>query len=293
MKIKKRKIKNQRLILLLLFSCLLALMLPPISFAVAEPIRTEKANVISTAIFEMEWNKTIGGAEEEYANSLIQTADGGFILVGDTYSYGAGEKDAWLVKTDANGQLEWNKTFGGTSWDYEVRAVQTADGGIVLGGSTSSYGAGDSDFWLVKTDASGQAEWNKTFGGAEGDFASSLIQTADGGYALAGSTHLYRVDDDDFDFWLVKTDASGQAEWNKTFGGENDDVANSMIQTADGGYVLAGSTGDDIWLIKLNESEITTTTTTTTTVDGGPGFELEVLILSLTLFFLFARKRRS
>ncbi|MHA2335261.1 MAG: hypothetical protein ACXAEU_24735, partial [Candidatus Hodarchaeales archaeon] len=209
---------------------------------------------------QVEWTKTFGDPAWASANSLIQTVDGGYALAGSIGGYWNVPKDIWLVKMDASGQVEWNQTYGGLEWnqiygglDEYAALIQTADGGYALA-ATRSYGAGDSNFWLVKTDARGQAEWNQTYGGSEDEYADALIQTADGGYALAGATKSYGAGDSDF--WLVKTDARGQAEWNKTFGGEAWETASSLIQTADGGYTLAGGTesygagGSDIWLVK-------------------------------------------
>ena len=204
----------------------------------------------------MMWNKTYGGASGEMATSLIQTTDKGYTLGGWTYSYGAGESDYWLVKTDANGQAEWNQTFGGPDFDYAHCLIHTTDGGYALVGSSISFGAGESDFWLVKTDANGQAEWNQTFGGPDWDWAHCLIHTADGGYALAGRTSSFGAGENDF--WLVKTDANGQHEWNQTFGGTAFDDAKSVIQTVDGGFALAGMTESsgagnaDFWLVKTD-----------------------------------------
>ncbi|MFX0115849.1 MAG: hypothetical protein ACFFB3_14965 [Candidatus Hodarchaeota archaeon] len=230
---------------------LMLLMLIPLSSSIGEP-----AGAKNTTTFDIEWERTFGGPEKEGASAMLQTADGGYALAGGTESFGAGNGDFWLVKTDASGQLEWNQTFGGYWEEGASSVLQTADGGYILAGATVSYGAGATDFWLVKTDASGQLAWNQTFGGPEEERASSLLQTADGGYILAGATGNYP----DADFWLVKTDASGKLAWNQTFGGPEQDGAMSVCQTADGGYVLAGGTDSfgagngDIWLVKTDAS---------------------------------------
>jgi hypothetical protein len=153
------------------------------------------------------WNRTYGGTKDDEAYSLVQTGDGGYALAGQTNSSGAGGYDAWLVKTDANGNMLWNKTYGGTGWDGATSLVQTGDGGYALAGQTNSFGAGSNDFWLVKTDANGNMLWNKTYGGTGDDGAYSLVQTGDGGYALAGYTKSSGAGG--YDAWLVKTDASG------------------------------------------------------------------------------------
>jgi len=201
----------------------------------------------------MQWNMTYGGTSLEYALALVQTVDGGYALAGDTYSFGAGSYDAWLVKTDSEGNALWNMTYGGTSTDWAHALVQTADGGYAIAGYTGSFGAGSGDFWLVKTDSSGNAQWNKTYGGTDSDGACALVQTVDGGYALAGFTISYGAGS--YDFWLVKTDANGNEQWNQAYGGTGDDGAWSVIQTVDGGYAVTGYTGSygagcDFWLIK-------------------------------------------
>jgi len=205
---------------------------------------------------EEEWNRTFGGTDWDVAYSVQQTTDGGYILAGQTWSYGAGELDFWLVKTDSNGTKVWNKTFGGTGRDWAESVQQTSDGGYILAGSTWSYGAGELDFWLVKTDSNGNKEWDKTFGGIDSDHAWSVQQTSDGGYIIAGGTWSYGAGY--WDFWLVKADSDGNEQWNQTFGGTGDDYANSVRQTADGGYILAGQTWPygagscDFWLVKAD-----------------------------------------
>jgi len=207
---------------------------------------------------EEEWNKTFGGTGSDRAYSVQQTSDGGYILAGGTYSYGAGSYDFWLVKTDLSGEKQWDKTFGGTGSDRAYSVQQTSDGGHILAGGTYSYGAGSGDFWLVKTDSSGEKQWDKTFGGTGSDYAYSVQQTSDGGHILAGGTYSYGAGSGDF--WLVKTDSSGEKQWDKTFGGTGSDYARSVQQTSDGGYILAGSTtsygagSGDFWLVKTDSS---------------------------------------
>ncbi|MFX1252887.1 MAG: hypothetical protein ACFFCZ_14870 [Promethearchaeota archaeon] len=223
-----------------------------------------------------QWNQTYGGVEDDYAEALIQTTDGGYALAGRTATYGAGDYDFWLVKTDSNGLSQWNQTYGGVADDAAEALIQTTDGGYALAGWTNSYGAGYSetqvykkygDFWLVKTDSNGLSQWNQTYGGVEDDYAEALIQTTDGGYALAGRTATYGAGD--YDFWLVKTDSNGLSQWNQTYGGVADDAAEALIQTTDGGYALAGWTNSygagysetqvykkygDFWLVKTDSN---------------------------------------
>ncbi|MCJ7423483.1 hypothetical protein MUP01_04340, partial [Candidatus Bathyarchaeota archaeon] len=206
------------------------------------------------------WNRTYGGTGWDYASALIQTSDGGYALAGYTNSSGAGNGDFWLVKTDASGNEQWSKTYGGTNWDYANALVQTTDGGYALAGVTYSFGAGNGDFWLVKTDASGNEQWNKSYGGTNWDYANALVQTSDGGYTLAGRTASFTGSPSNFDFWLVKTDASGNEQWSKTYGGWLFEAVLALVQTTDGGYALAGETSSfgagngDFWLVKTDAS---------------------------------------
>ena len=158
---------------------------------------------------ESKWVKTLGGSGGDYAYSVQQTSDGGYILAGFTNSYGAAYDHVWLIKTAANGNEVWDKTFGGISGDWASAVQQTSDGGYILAGGTGSFGAGYGDAWLIKTDANGIEVWDKTFGGISDDWAFAVQQTSDGGYILAGSTYLY--DASYYDAWLIKTDANGNA----------------------------------------------------------------------------------
>jgi hypothetical protein len=203
----------------------------------------------------MAWNKTFGGPGNDYGHSARETSDGGYVIAGSTDSYGSGSGDVWLIKTDSSGNATWDKTFGGPSEDHGYSVQQTSDGGYVIAGSTDSYGAGSGDVWLIKTDSSGNATWDKTFGGSGVDWGHSVRQIPDGGYIIAGYTGSYGAGGD---AWLIKTDSSGNMAWNKTFGGSGDDYGHSVQQTSDGGYVIAGSTdsygsgNDDVWLIKAD-----------------------------------------
>jgi hypothetical protein len=205
---------------------------------------------------EEAWNKTFGGTDPDGASSVQQTSDGGYILAGYTYSYGAGSSDFWLVKTYSDGSKQWDKTFGGTHYDCIFSVQQTSDDGYILAGVTESYGAGNGDLWLVKADSEGNEQWNRTFGGIDPDCAVSVQQTSDSGYILAGYTESYGAGRSDF--WLVKTDSKGNKEWDKTFGGTDHDYVSSVQQTSDGGYILAGGTmsydtgNGDFWLVKTD-----------------------------------------
>ena len=139
----------------------------------------------------LQWNKTYGGAGTDYVNSIISTTDGGYLMVGQTNSWGAGGYDLDVIKTDSLGNMQWNKTYGGAGNDKAYGAIRTNDGGYAITGNTDSYGAGLVDYWLVKLDSSGIMQWNKTYGGTNGDAAFSLVQTSDGGYAVTGGNYLW------------------------------------------------------------------------------------------------------
>jgi len=204
------------------------------------------------------WKKTYGGTQYDDACALIETSDGGFALAGITNSFGAGDYDIWLIKTDSAGNMEWNKTYGGPEYDTTWSLVETSEGGFVLAGITTSFGAGKEDFWLIKTDSAGNMEWNKTYGGPRGDDSRSLIITSDGGFIITGLTYSFGTETGDF--WLIKTDSAGNMEWNKTYGGPEYDHPRSLVVTSDGGFVISGcktsyDTGkSDVWLMKTDSA---------------------------------------
>jgi predicted secreted protein len=204
------------------------------------------------------WNKTYGAGGDDQAHGVTETVDGGYVLVGETQSFGAGGQDFYLIKTDAAGNMQWNRAYGGPDNEVAWSVIQTEEGGFALVGYTYSFGAGDADIWLVKVDAYGNVQWNKTYGGTGSDWAHSFFQTSDGGYALGGSSSSFGAGN--ADCWLVKTDSYGNMQWNKTYGGTGDDVSFSMIRTNDGGYLLIGATdsfgagGNDLWVVKTDSA---------------------------------------
>jgi len=153
--------------------------------------------------------KAIGRPGAEMGNSLIQTSDGGYAIAGHTESFGAGDWDIYVVKLDANGNLQWTKTIGGESDDWGFSLIQTSDGGYAIAGITQSFGAREPDVYVVKLDATGNLQWTKTIGGPEHGRGLSLIQTSDGGYAIAGSTQSFGAGE--WDIYVVKLDKNGDA----------------------------------------------------------------------------------
>ena len=202
------------------------------------------------------WDKTFGGIYHDYAVSVVSTSDGGYAIVGVTWSKGAGNGDFWVLKLDAHGNLLWDKTFGRSSFDVASAIVSTPDGGYAVAGYTASKGAGGYDFWVLKLDTHGNLLWDKTFGGKSDDMATSIVSTPDGGYAVAGFTASKGAGG--YDFWVLKLDTHGNLLWDKTFGGKSDDSAKSLVSTPDGGYAVAGVTWSkgagegEYWVLKLD-----------------------------------------
>ena len=162
-----------------------------------------------------QWEKIFGGLAIDGTNvnansRILQTSDGGYIIDSYTSQNGAGGKDLWLIRTDAAGNEIWSKTFGGKGDDFGTTIQQTSDGGYIITGHTSSYGAGGMDLWMIKTDASGNEIWSKTFGGKGDDFGTAVQQTSDGGYIMTGRTSSYGMGG--MDLWMIKTDANGSVE---------------------------------------------------------------------------------
>jgi len=212
------------------------------------------------------WTRTYGGGNGEQGNSVAPTADGGYIVTGYTWSFGAGVADVYLIKTNAAGDTDWTRTYGGTSGDEGLSVQQTVDGGYIVAGVTHSIGAGIADVYLIKTNAAGDTDWTRTYGGTSGDEGLSVQQTVDGGYIVAGVTHS--IGAGIADVYLIKTNAAGDTDWTRTYGGTSNDEGHSVRQTADSGYIIAGYTSSfgagsqDLYLIKTNASGDTVWTRT-------------------------------
>ena len=225
-------------------------------------------------------------AEEsnDEAESIQQTSDGGYIVAGTSLSFNGditghhgsyANDDCWIVKLDKNGNIQWQKSLGGSSNDLARSIQQTSDGGYILAGGTESDDGdvssnhGSDDAWIIKLDFIGNIQWQKNLGGRGSDEAEFIRQTNDGGYIVAGGTFS---NDGDVsgnhggeDYWIVKLNDKGNIQWQKCLGGSSDDFVGSILQTNDGGYILAGGIGvnngdisgncgsDGAWIVKLDD----------------------------------------
>lgn len=247
---------------------------------------------------ELDWQKSIGGEGADLLQSIRLTRDGGFILAGTSNSQkGFHKKDScrglddfWIVKLNAKGGEQWQRTIGGSGQELLQSITPTADGGYIVGGSSSSekssklkngaedpFGKkddsyGNLDYLVVKLDSEGNTEWQKTYGGQYADQLRSIIPTRDGGYLLGGSSNSPESGNKSekcygqSDYWVVKLDSKGELEWQKAYGGEGDDQLQAVLLSRDGNYLLAGSSnsattgnknasngkGTDFWLLKID-----------------------------------------
>jgi hypothetical protein len=224
------------------------------------------------------WSKTYGGSETERAYCVQQTQDNGYIVAGHTCSFGAGQCDVWLLKLNANGDTAWTKTYGGSNYDFSKSVMQLSDGGYIIAGHTGSYGAGSYDFYLIRTEASGEVIWENAYGGSQWDMAWSVDTTAEGGFITTGWTESFGAGGEDV--YVVKTDADGDTLWTKVLGGTGDDDGREVQLTSDGGYIIVGSTESlypgsrYIYLIKMDSSGDTLWTRAYGGPDGNWGYSV-------------------
>ncbi|MCK4233789.1 hypothetical protein KAX75_05135, partial [candidate division WOR-3 bacterium] len=224
------------------------------------------------------WTKTYGGDEFDKGSSVFQTSYDGYIIAGYTYSFGAGNSDVYLIKTDSLGDTLWTKTYGGSEFDKSSSVFQTSNGGYIIGGYTQSFGTGEGDVYLIKTDSVGDTIWTKTYGGSNPDVGSSVAQISDGGYIISGGTTSFATGNSDV--YLIKTDSFGDTVWTKTYGGTSWDVGYSVVQTYDEGYVVAavttsfGAGNYDVYLIKTDSLGDTIWTKTYGGTGGDIGYSV-------------------
>ncbi|MBD3289012.1 choice-of-anchor D domain-containing protein [candidate division KSB1 bacterium] len=218
---------------------------------------------------EKQWEKTYGGTFDDRPACFKKTTDGNYIIAGATKNTDNEGRNAYLLKIDAAGNEKWSKDYGGAGGETAKDILETDDGGFLVIGSTTSTGAGEFDVYLFKTDASGNVQWEKTYGGTNWEEGNSIQPTSDGGYIIAGFTVSQGAGARDF--YLIKTDATGNMQWEKTYGEKHNDSASEVLQTDDGGYLLAGSTTNiitedesytDIFIVKTNSNGDVEWTTT-------------------------------
>jgi hypothetical protein len=213
----------------------------------------------------IEWEKVYEGTGNECPFSCSQTADGGYIIAGRTNSFGVASNEIWVVKLNSSGNISWEKIYGGNGADQASSICQAADGGYILCAKTDSFGAGSNDILVIKLNPDGSLSWCKTYGGMNDDIPHTIINAADNGYMLSATTLSFGEGGEDI--WLLKLDQSGEVVWQKTYGGLNSDrfisacVDQSIRQTEDGGYIVAGVTesfgsNTDYWLLKLDSAGI-------------------------------------
>jgi hypothetical protein len=227
----------------------------------------------------IQWQRSLGGSNQDAAYSIQITSDGGYIIAGSSYSHDGdvtgnhGKSDAWIVKLDSQGAIQWQKSLGGGNLDEAISIQITSDGGYIIASSSKSNNGdvtgnhGDDDYWIIKLDSQGTLQWQKSLGGSEWDKAYSIQITSDGGYIIAGFSYSHDGDvkgnHGKYDYWIVKLDSQGTIQWQKSLGGSVEDAARSIQQTSDGGYIIAGiswsNDGDvkgnqgkyDFWIVKL------------------------------------------
>ncbi len=205
---------------------------------------------------EAVWMRTIGGGGAEYSDSICQTSDGGYIVVGRTTSFGAGSSDVLVVKLNPAGEIEWARTIGGSGAEYAYSVQQTSDGGYIVGGHTTSFGAGDYNVLIIKLTNSGNVEWAKIIGGSGTEYFNYIQQTLDGGYIMSGKTSSFGAGNDDY--FIVKLNSLGEVIWAEAIGGSNAEQARAIRQTSEGGYIVGGYTSSfgagnrDALIVKLD-----------------------------------------
>lgn len=198
------------------------------------------------------WSKIFGGAEYEVGYNVHQLLDGGYVIAGGTTSFGSGDMDVYVIRTDISGDLMWSKTFGGAEFDNAQSIQETTDSSFIIAGWTMNFGAGEEDVYLIKINVEGELLWSKTFGRTKIDKGFSVSETTDGGYIIAG--YSQSLDPSGYDVYLIKTDVNGDSLWTKTIRSTGYDFSYSVKQTSDGGYIIAGSSSFQSYLIKTDEN---------------------------------------
>ncbi|MCD6161698.1 MAG: T9SS type A sorting domain-containing protein [candidate division Zixibacteria bacterium] len=230
-----------------------------VGYTYAHPDSNSELYVVRTDSYGVvDWEKIYGGSGDNWANSVDETSDGGYIIAGGTTSSGGEDSDIYLLKIDTAGRIIWESTIGGEFDEDALSVCQTSDGGYIMTGWTNSFGAGEDDVYIVKTDSEGDTLWTKTFGYIFCDKAMSIIETTDGCYAAIGGTGYWGYYPTNA--YLIKLDADGDSLWTRTYGGSWSDAGGAIIEASDGGYIFLGWTlsfnveGHDFYLVKVDSS---------------------------------------
>ena len=206
---------------------------------------------------ELDWQQSIGGSQEDIANHIYSTLDGGYVISGETESYGNGGKDIWLIKTNQSGLMDWNVCLGTNNNDQAGQAIQTQDGGFILVGGKAQNSSNNTNVWLIKTNSQGDTTWTQSFGGSESDSGTDILVDENGGYVILGDTESYG--NGGKDIYVIKTDLYGEQEWSKTYGGGSDDSGQSIIKASDGGYIIRyivesfGAGNSSVGILKISQ----------------------------------------
>ena len=208
---------------------------------------------------EKQWSRVYGGKLDDYGWGVTESDDGGYVIAGETFSFGSGQSDIYLLKIDSNGNMKWNTTFGGLAEDVAYSVVNSNDGGIIVAAQTKSYGKGGSDGMIVKFDSKGIKQWNRLFGGKGLDYLKSITVDSLKGYILAGGSRSFN--DGDNQGWVLSVNNDGYLRWEKTYGDVGEDGFNMITRTKDGGFVAVGSSASffskgmkDVIMIKLDSA---------------------------------------
>ncbi len=224
------------------------------------------------------WTRTYGGSDIEDGSSVQQTADGGFIIAGTTRSIVEGSADVYLIRTDSNGDTLWTKTYGGYYEDWGFSVIQTRDNGFFITGSTYGIDSVNNDVYLIRTDSNGDTLWTKMYGGADLDDGFAAMQTSDSGFIIVGMT--WPLGTDGLDVYLVRINQLGDTLWTRNYGGTSNEIGYSVQQTTDGGFIITGSTRSfgagsrDVYLIRTNPNGDTLWTKTYGGIDNDEGFSV-------------------
>ena len=208
---------------------------------------------------EKQWSRVYGGKLDDYGWGVTESDDGGYVIAGETFSFGSGQSDIYLLKIDSNGNMKWNTTFGGLAEDVAYSVVNSNDGGFIVAAQTKSYGKGGSDGMIVKFDSKGIKQWNRLFGGKGLDYLKSITVDSLKGYILAGGSRSFN--DGDNQGWVLSVNNDGYPRWEKTYGDVGEDGFNMITRTKDGGFVAVGSSASffskgmkDVIMIKLDSA---------------------------------------